>query len=188
MIGQQQFLQSALTIGADGVALPTDATLIVMPLYHVGAKVESFAWVTRGAPIILHRAFDAGAVLRDIAAERVSAAHLAPLMIQRILDHADFAATDRSSLRAIHYASAPMPVPLLRHAITACGPIFSQIYGMTECIIATMRKSHQHLPDSGESSLRQDKRCRVSKFVSFTAMAANAPVRRSARCRFAVRG
>jgi acyl-CoA synthetase (AMP-forming)/AMP-acid ligase II len=155
MLGQRQFLQSALAIAADGVALPTDVTLIVMPLYHLGAEIESFAWVTRGAPIVLHRAFDAGAALRDIAAERVSAAHLAPLMVQRILEHPDFATTDRSSLRAIHYASAPMPVPLLRRAIAACGPIFSQVYGMTECIILTMLKPHQHLPDGSEAESRR---------------------------------
>jgi acyl-CoA synthetase (AMP-forming)/AMP-acid ligase II len=50
----------------------------------------------------------------------------------------------------VHYASAPMPVPLLRRAIAAFGPIFVQVYGMTECLGGTVLKSHQHRIDGSE--------------------------------------
>ena len=50
--------------------------------------------------------------------------------------------------KKIYYSAAPMPEPLLRRAIAAFGPIFGQIYGMTEsggpgCTL----HAHQHVLD-----------------------------------------
>jgi acyl-CoA synthetase (AMP-forming)/AMP-acid ligase II len=68
-------------------------------------------------------------------------------MIQRLLDWPTIAATDLSRLQNVHYASAPMPVPLLRRAIATMGPVFTQVYGMTECIVSSVLKPHQHVLD-----------------------------------------
>ena len=73
---------------------------------------------------------------------RVTAAHFAPLMIQQMLDVLETKPYDVSTLRCVHYASAPMPVPLLRRALDRMGPIFVQVYGMTECLVGTILKAH----------------------------------------------
>ncbi len=54
---------------------------------------------------------------------------------------------DLSSLRLVQYASAPMSVALLKRAVAKFGPIFAQVYGLTEGLIGTILQPHQHLPD-----------------------------------------
>jgi acyl-CoA synthetase (AMP-forming)/AMP-acid ligase II len=48
-----------------------------------------------------------------------------------------------------------MPVPLLRRAIARMGPIFVQVYGMTECLACTVLKAHCHRLDGSEEERRQ---------------------------------
>src|SRR4029079_14138904 len=87
--------------------------------------------------------------------ERVTSAHLAPVMVQRLLDCPELDRFDRSTLRTIHYASAPMPVPTLRRAIAAFGPILSQVYGMTECIVASLLMAAQHVLDGPDAEVKR---------------------------------
>ncbi len=61
--------------------------------------------------MVLKTAFDPEDILQTIEREKVTAAHFAPLMIQRMLDVLDTKSYDVSTLRIVHYASAPMPVP-----------------------------------------------------------------------------
>jgi len=77
------------------------------------------------------------------------------VMIQRILDELDNKPYDLSALRCVHYASAPMPVPLLRRAIARLGTIFTQVYGMTECLACTVLKAHCHVLDGTEDERRR---------------------------------
>jgi acyl-CoA synthetase (AMP-forming)/AMP-acid ligase II len=70
--------------------------------------------------------------------------HLAPIMIQRMLEVPGRESLDLRTLQCVHYASAPMPVPLLRRAIAAFGSVFHQVYGMTECLGGTTLKAHDH--------------------------------------------
>ncbi|MDP3135953.1 MAG: ATP-binding cassette domain-containing protein, partial [Burkholderiaceae bacterium] len=91
-----------------------------------------------GATVHLHRSFDPVAVLRCIQADRITTCHFAPIMVRTIIDVPDFKGYDKRSVRSIQYASAPMAVALLREAIAAFGSIFTQVYGMTECIVGTL--------------------------------------------------
>jgi acyl-CoA synthetase (AMP-forming)/AMP-acid ligase II len=108
-----------------------------------------------GATTYLQSAFDAGQALALIDRERLTAAHLAPTMISMLLDHPNLSSVDHRSLRLVHYASAPMAVPLLRRAIETFGPIFVQLYGMTECVLGTVLKAHQHVLDGGPDEVRR---------------------------------
>jgi acyl-CoA synthetase (AMP-forming)/AMP-acid ligase II len=155
MISHRALLRAASVISWEGDAHTEDRVLIVMPLYHVGGRIEQMSFWLTGATTILHRGFDAADVLRAIHRDGVTAAHLAPTMVAWLLDHPDLAVTDRSRLRIVHYASAPMAVPLLRRAIAAFGPIFLQVYGMTECITATILKPFQHVPDGEPAAVRR---------------------------------
>lgn len=145
MLSHRAMLSAARAVAWDGDARATDRMLIVMPLFHVGGKLEQLAFFVAGATTILRSAFDPGGALRDLGIERITAAHLAPTMIAMLLDHPEVGTSDHSSLRLVHYASAPMPVSLLRRAIDTFGPVFLQIYGTTECATATMLKPFQHV-------------------------------------------
>lgn len=155
MVSHHALLAAAQVISWEGDARTGDRMLIVMPLFHVGGKIEQMAFWLAGATTILHRAFDPAEVLRALDRDGVTAAHLAPTMVARLLDHPDLAAINRSRLRIVHYASAPMAVPLLRRAIEAFGPIFLQVYGMTECISATILKPSQHVLEGAPAAVRR---------------------------------
>src|SRR5580704_454937 len=155
MLSHRAVVEAARAGSWEGGVQPTDRALIVMPLFHVGGKVEQMAFWLAGATTYLQSAFDAGQALALIDRERLTAAHLAPTMISMLLDHPNLSSVDHRSLRLVHYASAPMAVPLLRRAIETFGPIFVQLYGMTECVLGTVLKAHQHVLDGGPDEVRR---------------------------------
>ncbi len=155
MFQHKAMLDGALKITLEGGATEPVRGLIVMPLFHIGARVQSLAFLLLGGMIVIHRAFDPVAVLKTIQDEKITATHLAPVMIQRVLEVKDRERFDTRTLHCIRYASAPMPVPLLRRAIEAFGPIFSQIYGMTECLGITTLKPFDHVLDGKPQQVRR---------------------------------
>jgi acyl-CoA synthetase (AMP-forming)/AMP-acid ligase II len=154
MISHAAMVEATRMLSHEGGISSTDKALIVMPLFHLGGKIEQMNFNLMGAEVVLKAAFDAEDILDTIEKERVTAAHFAPAMIQRLLDVLEAKLYDVSTLRCVHYASAPMPGPLLRRALDRMGPIFVQVYGMTECLIGTILKSHEHLVSSPEGERR----------------------------------
>jgi acyl-CoA synthetase (AMP-forming)/AMP-acid ligase II len=122
---------------------PGDCILIAMPMYHVGAMSEAAAMFYTGGTVVLHRQFDPAGTLADIAQERVTHIHMAPTMIQALIDQPAIEQWDVSPLKVFNYAAAPMPVTLLRRAIERFGNIFVDIYGLTE-VGGTILHPHQH--------------------------------------------
>ena len=155
MLSHRAVVEAARAISHEGGARSCDVMLIVMPMFHIGGRIEQLSFTIVGAAIVLHPAFDAEAVLHSIARERVTSAHLAPIMVQRLLDSPSLARVDIGTLRNIHYASAPMPVPVLRRAIATFGPVLTQVYGMTECITATLLTPAQHILEGSASETRR---------------------------------
>jgi acyl-CoA synthetase (AMP-forming)/AMP-acid ligase II len=147
MLGNRGQVEQARILALAHCARQDDRMLIVMPFYHIGGTTELLTYYLVGATIVLHRAFAAEAVLHSIQAQRVTSAHLAPTMIQMMLDVQQAKPVDVSSLHTICYASAPMSVALSRRARAVFGPIFMQVYGMTEHGPASVLFKHQHLPD-----------------------------------------
>ena len=154
MISHAAMVEATRMLSHEGGISSADKALIVMPLFHLGGKIEQMNFNLMGAEVVLKAAFDAEDILDTIEKERVTAAHFAPAMIQRLLDVLETKPYDVSTLRCVHYASAPMPGPLLRRALDRMGPIFVQVYGMTECLIGTILKSHEHLLSSPEGERR----------------------------------
>jgi acyl-CoA synthetase (AMP-forming)/AMP-acid ligase II len=123
-----------------------DVHLATMPLYHVGGRALVLAHTQRGCTVHLHDSFDADAVAADIENHRVTTTQVVPTMVSWLLDAAP---RDLSSLRLIWYASAPMPVELLRRGLERFGPIFIQGYGQTESgPLATVLPPADHDPES----------------------------------------
>ncbi len=60
---------------------------------------------------------------------------MVPTMLQRILDHPDFASTDLSSLVAIAYGAAAAPLGLVRRAMAALPRVgLANVFGQTETL------------------------------------------------------
>jgi long-chain acyl-CoA synthetase len=65
----------------------------------------------------------------------VTSTFLVPTMLQRILDHPDFARTDLTSLVAIAYGAAAAPATLMRAALAAMPNVaFANVFGQTEML------------------------------------------------------
>jgi acyl-CoA synthetase (AMP-forming)/AMP-acid ligase II len=155
MIRHGAMVEAVRVLSHEGGVASINKGLIVMPLFHLGGKIEQMAFSLMGAAIVLKAAFDPDDILQTIERERIEAAHFAPLMIQRMLDVLELKSYDLTSLRCVHYASAPMPVPLLRRALDRMGPIFAQVYGMTECICGTILKPPHHLTGGSDAERRR---------------------------------
>ena len=133
---------------------PTDRMLLMMPMFHVGAKDMSLGQNWRAGTNYLHREFDPELILRTIQDERITITHMAPTMIQMLLDHPRIDDFDLSSLRMIVYSAAAMPTALLRRGLEKLGPVFLQLYGQTEGS-GTILPIEAHNPDGDERDLRR---------------------------------
>ena len=131
-----------------------DRILLAMPLFHIGARSQGAAVMIRGGTQIVHRAFDATEIIVAIERERVSQLHLAPTLMQAVLDLPELDRYDLSSLRTINYAAAPMPLTTLKRAIERFGKILINGYGQTEGSGLTLRK-HYHRPDGTPRDLKR---------------------------------
>jgi len=114
---------------------PTDKLCIPVPLYHCfGMVLGVLCAATSGATMVFPgESFDPGATLASIAAHRCTALHGVPTMFAAMLEHADLARHDLSSLRTGIMAGAPCPIETMRKVIARMH--MSQVtiaYGMTE--------------------------------------------------------
>ncbi|OWR17973.1 Long-chain-fatty-acid--CoA ligase [Brevundimonas diminuta] len=131
-----------------------DRTLLMMPLFHIGAKAIALAQQWVGGVVHLHRTYDPAAILADIETHRITATHMAPTLVQGLLDCPDIEKRDISSLRTLLYSAAPMPPVLLDRALRAFGPIFQQMYGQTEGIGTLLPVSAHSLSDDARARRR----------------------------------
>jgi acyl-CoA synthetase (AMP-forming)/AMP-acid ligase II len=146
MLSQAGEVAAAEILGADMRNCANDRLLIMMPLFHIGAKIIQLAQHWRGGTVLVQKGFEPKAVLDAIAAERITVTHMAPTMVQSLLDSPAIEGADTSSLRMIVYAAAPMPLPVLKRGLKILGPVFQQQFGQTEGVGTTLL-AHQHRPD-----------------------------------------
>ena len=109
-----------------------DVALMISPLFHVAALAMGvLPALLKGATVILEKRFDAGRTLRQIEAHGVTSLSGVPTTYQMLCEHADWAATDVSSLRTLTCGGSPVPLRVI-DAFEARGLSFSGGYGMTE--------------------------------------------------------
>lgn len=155
MLGQKGQLAFAQMVSEECGLQAKDIMFLVMPLYHVGAKCNQLATAWRGGTIVLHRQYDPLEIAKAIETHHVTTAHLAPLMVQELVDLPEREKFNHSSLRLVQYASGPMAVSNLRRAIKVYGKIFMQIYGMTESGVSSVFQTHLHHLEGDESIVRR---------------------------------
>ena len=137
---QAQVASYVSTIVADFEIPMAPRYLVVAPMSHV-AGTKILPTLMLGGTVHLLKAFDPEAVLAAIARERINFTLLVPTMIYVLLDHPALDRTDLSSLDLLLYGASPMSPTRLVEALERIGPVFSQLYGQTECYpIAVLRK------------------------------------------------
>ncbi len=113
-----------------------DLGLACGPLYHVGAlDLTTTSLIAAGAPVIIHAAFDAAAVVDELERSRVTTVWLAPAMVNAIMALPDLDQRDLSSVRVIINGGEKMPIPLIeRIQRTFPSAWFADAYGLTETV------------------------------------------------------
>jgi fatty-acyl-CoA synthase len=102
----------------------------------------------RGGTVHLLSGFAPDRVLDAIARHRVNFTLLVPTMIYLLLDHPDLERTDLSSLELLLYGASPMSATRLLEGLKRIGPVFSQLYGQTECYPISVLRRAEHDPVS----------------------------------------
>ena len=113
-----------------------DLGLACGPLYHVGAlDLTTTTLVAAGATTVIHRGFDAAAVVDELERSRITTVWLAPAMVNAIMALPDVGARDLSSVRVIINGGEKMPIPLIeRIQRTFPSAWFADAYGLTETV------------------------------------------------------
>jgi fatty-acyl-CoA synthase len=113
-----------------------DLGLACGPLYHVGAlDLTTTSLIAAGASVIVHRAFDAAAVVDELERSRVTTVWLAPAMVNAIMALPGVEQRDLSSVRVIINGGEKMPIPLIeRIQRTFPSAWFADAYGLTETV------------------------------------------------------
>ena len=109
-----------------------DHVLTALPMFHVGGlNNQTLPALLAGATVTLHRRFEPGRWLADVAARRPTVSLLVPATMQAVVSHPEWARTDLSSLKMMNAGSMVIPDSLLR-AFHERGIPVGQIYGCTE--------------------------------------------------------
>ncbi len=113
-----------------------DVGLACGPLYHVGAlDLITTTMIAVGATTIVHRVFDAAAVVEEIERSRVTCMWTAPAMVRAILEVPGIEDRDLSSVRLIIAGGEKMPIPFIeRLRRTFPSAWFADAYGLTETV------------------------------------------------------
>jgi long-chain acyl-CoA synthetase len=114
---------------------PPTVSMMSVPFFHVGGAIGVLGTLYAGNTYVIQDRFDASEWLRLVPEHRVTSTFLVPTMLQRILDHPDFAKADLTSLVAVAYGAAAAPVALMRAAMTAMPHVaFANVFGQTETL------------------------------------------------------
>jgi fatty-acyl-CoA synthase len=123
--------------------------LTVAPISHVaGTKV--LPTLMRGGTVHMLKGFDPEAVLKTIEREKINFTLFVPTMIYVLLDHPALDKTDLSSLELLLYGASAMSPSRLVEGIERIGPVFSQLYGQTECYPVSVLRKADHDPRTPE--------------------------------------
>ncbi len=124
-----------------------DVMLHVASLAH-GTGTKVLPVFAKGGTNVLLPKFSPLEFFQLVEEHRVTLSWMVPTMVAMLADAAERERFDTSSLGTVIYGGAPMPEPVLQRALAAFGPVFVQIYGLTEAPHPDLvLAKHDHLPD-----------------------------------------
>ena len=130
---------------------PDDAMLHVASLAH-GSGTKVLPLFAKGAKNVLPAKFSPRDFFALVERHRITISWMVPTIVAMLADAPERTQFDASSLSTIIYGGAPMPEPVLERALAAFGPIFVQIYGLTEAPhpdLVLSKRDHVRDPQTG---------------------------------------
>ena len=160
---QREILDQAFTAILPEYGLTAGSRLLALYPHSSAASTNCAfgpAWIL-GATLIVDdvQHFTAARFLSNIERYQVTHATAVPTMLVRILRHVEEAGLEHDvpSLQRVAYGSAPIAPSVTARLIETFGPIFMQVYGMTEVsgICCTLRAGeHDTSDEAGMARLR----------------------------------
>jgi long-chain acyl-CoA synthetase len=140
----------AATLAVLGIA-PGMRTVVCGPLYHSAPNVFGQLAGRMGGLVVLQPRFDAEQLLAMIERYSISALHLVPTMMIRMLRlPAEVRARyDVSSVSCVAHAAAPCPPQIKRAFIDWFGPVVNEYYGGSETTAVVACSSEEWLAHPG---------------------------------------
>ncbi|MFI7320669.1 class I adenylate-forming enzyme family protein [Streptomyces venezuelae] len=116
------------------MAPAADRVLVSTLLTHGSGHLTSLQALVTGAPLVVLPEFEAGAALRVLREERITATMFVPPMMYALLDHPDCAPGAFPDLRRVVVGGAATSPSRLQQAVEVFGPVLSQGYGQSEAL------------------------------------------------------
>ena len=114
------------------VRTAADTMVSALPCSHVYGNVAMQSLLAHGGTVVLHRTFDASAVLDSIERHQATMLEGVPTMYLYLLNHPDLGARDLSSLTRCTVGGQTMPESKMRAVEEAFGCPLIELWGMTE--------------------------------------------------------
>ncbi|WP_067824269.1 acyl-CoA synthetase [Nocardia inohanensis] len=127
----------------DRIDFPKQGTMIIVsPIFHSTGFGTWLAGVAFGNKVVVARRFDAERTLRLIAEHKAEMLVAVPTMLHRMveLDKEIRDKYDTSSLKAIVIAGSALSPELSVRTAEVFGPVLYNLYGSTECAVATVAR------------------------------------------------
>ena len=106
-----------------------------------GAFLTMMPWMLVGGTYVLHKAFDAAAVIGDVEREKVTHMMSVPSQIVALLGHPDFSPQRMASLEMIMSVGAPLHLEHKQALTSALPGRFHELYGLTEGMVTILDKN-----------------------------------------------
>jgi len=119
---------------------PESVVLHAGAIVFNGAMLDLMPWMYVGCTYILHKAFDAGAVLAAIENRKVTHMVMVPSQIITLLDHPDFDPERLGSLEMILSVGAPLMLEHKDRLNSSLPGRFYELYGLTEGFVTILDK------------------------------------------------
>lgn len=127
--------QMCAVTGGDNKVLEEgrERVLAVLPLFHIYAlTVNMLFGIRMGAELVLHTRFDIDAVVKDLAAKKITVFPGVPTMYTAIVNYPGIENHDLNSLKFCNSGGAPLPVEVNQNFQRLTGCCLVEGWGMTE--------------------------------------------------------
>ncbi|MGU3494581.1 acyl-CoA synthetase [Xanthobacteraceae bacterium A53D] len=149
--GQMAFVITNHQCDLTPATTQADASLVVAPLSH-GAGIHQLVQAARGVKTILlpSERFDVAEAWALVEKWKVSNIFTVPTITKMLVEHPSVNQFDRSSLRYVIYAGAPMYREDQKRALNTLGKVLVQYFGLGEVTgNITVLPPAMHEPDDG---------------------------------------
>ncbi|TKB25599.1 AMP-dependent synthetase [Desulfopila sp. IMCC35006] len=119
---------------------PESVALHAGAIVFNGAMLDLMPWMFLGAKYILHKSFNAEAVIADIEKEKVTHVVMVPAQIIAILNSPAFHPEKLASLEMIHNVGAPLLLEYKHRLNQSLPGRFYELYGLTEGFMTVLDK------------------------------------------------